>query len=342
MFPTLSNRRTPLVFVFFFLSLSALASPDTDLINGAGATLPAPLYQKWFNQVKTAHPDVQINYQDIGSGAGLRQLMEPTVDFGASDKFVSDADLAKMKIKPLHFPTVLGAVVLTYNIPGLSKQLNLTPETIVGIFLGQIKKWDDPKLVAANPGLKLPSVNVLVVHRSDGSGTSYVFTEYLAKISPEWKSRVGVNDSVNWPLGMGGKGTAGVAGLIKQHPYSIGYVELLFARQNKLAYAALKNAAGNFVQPSTEAVTAAAASVKMPDDFRVSIVNAAGPAAYPISTYTWLLIPSRIADPAKRKDLTDFLHWMLITGQKEAAPLGYAPLPDSVVAAELKQIALIK
>lgn len=313
-----------------------------DLINGAGATFPAPIYQKWFGEFKAAHPDVQINYQDIGSGAGIRQLTEGTVDFGASDMAMKDEAIAKLKVKAFHFPTVLGAVVLTYNVPEATKPLMLTPELIAGIFLGDITKWNDPKIAAENKGVKLPAKDIIVVHRSDGSGTSFVFTDYLSKVSPSWKSKVGVNDAVNWPTGMGGKGTAGVAGLVKQNAYSIGYVELLYAKQNKLGYATVKNSSGNYIEASVESVTAAAASSKMTEDFRVSIVNASGKNAYPISTFTWLLIPSQIPDANKKKDIVEFLTWMLKNGQKEAASMDYAPLPASVVAAEMKQIALIK
>jgi phosphate transport system substrate-binding protein len=312
-------------------------------INAAGATFPAPIYQKWFGEYKAAHPSVRINYQPIGSGGGIRQLQEGTVDFGASDMPMTDEQLASAKVKPLHFPTVLGAVVLTYNVPGVTGSLKVTPEVVAGIFLGEIKKWSDPKIKAANSGVNLPDKDIVVVHRSDASGTSFVFTDYLSKVSADWKKKVGVNSAVSWPAGLGQKGNDGVAGLVKQTPNSVGYVELIYAVQNKMAFADLKNAAGKFVTASFESVTAAAASVKdMPSDFRVSITNAPGAAAYPISSFTWLLIPTQIPDAAKKKAITDFLKWMITDGQKEAQPLSYAPLPKSVLASEEKQIALIK
>jgi phosphate transport system substrate-binding protein len=325
------------------LSGICAAPASAQSINAAGATFPAPIYQKWFGEYKAAHPTVQINYQPIGSGGGIRQLQEGTVDFGASDMPMTDEQLAQTKVKPLHFPTVLGAVVLSYNVPGVTGSLKLTPEVVAGIFLGEIKKWSDPKIKAANSGVNLPDKDIVVVHRSDASGTSFVFTDYLSKVSADWKKKVGANSAVSWPAGLGQKGNDGVAGLVKQTPNSVGYVELIYAVQNKMACADLKNAAGKFVTASFESVTAAAASVKdMPDDFRVSITNAPGAAAYPISSFTWLLIPTHIPDAAKKKAITDFLKWMMTDGQKEAQPLSYAPLPKSVVASEEKQIALIK
>ncbi len=312
-------------------------------INAAGATFPAPIYQKWFGEYKTAHPTIQINYQPIGSGGGIRQLQEGTVDFGASDMPMTDEQKTATKVPPLHFPTVLGAVVLTYNVPGVTGSLKFTPEVIAGIFLGEIKTWSDPKIKAANPGASLPDKDIVVVHRSDASGTSFVFTDYLSKVSADWKKKVGVNAAVSWPVGLGQKGSDGVAGTVKQTPNSVGYVELLFAAQNKMAIADVKNAAGKFVTPSFDSVTAAAASVKdMPSDFRVSITNAPGAAAYPISTFTWLLIPTQIPDAAKKKAIVDFLKWMMTDGQKEAQSMSYAPLPKSVVSKEEKQLALIR
>jgi phosphate transport system substrate-binding protein len=332
-------------FVFGITILSSLLASSAmaaDTINAAGATFPAPIYQKWFSEYKAAHPEVQINYQAIGSGGGIRQLQAGTVDFGASDMPMKDAAIGEMKVKPLHFPTVMGAVVLSYNIPGVSGTLKLTPEAIAGVFLGTVSKWDDAKITAANPGVKLPSKAIEVVHRSDGSGTTFCFTDYLSKISPEWQKKVGANDSVQWPLGLGGKGNDGVAGLIKQTPNSIGYVELIYAVQNSMLYADVQNAAGKFVKPSFDSVTQAAANSKeMPADFRVSITNASGAGSYPISTFTWLLIPSQIKDPAKKKAITEFLTWMLAAGQKDAQGLSYAPLPAAVVAKEKKQIAQI-
>ncbi len=324
-------------------ALFATVAMGADTINAAGATFPAPIYQKWFGEYKMAHPDVQVNYQAIGSGAGMRQLSSGTVDFGASDEPVTDERKTALKIDPLHFPTVMGAVVLTYNVPGVTAPLKLTPEAIAGIFLGDVKKWNDAKIASANPGVKLPSDEIQVIHRSDASGTTFVFTDYLSKISPDWKKNVGANDSVAWPTGLGGKGTDGVAGLVKQTPGSVGYVELLFAVQNKIAFADVKNVAGKFVTPSFQSVTAAAASSKeMPDDFRVSITNAPGAASYPISTFTWLLIPRQFKDATKREAIKGFLAWMLTTGQKDCEGLNYAQLPKSVVAKEQKQIALIK
>jgi phosphate transport system substrate-binding protein len=326
------------------LSLSlSVASAET--INAAGATFPAPLYQKWFNDFKKIHPDFQVNYQALGSGAGIRQLTEGTVDFGATDKPMSDEEMAKItKFHVLHFPTVLGGVVPTYNIEGVTESLKFTPETLSGIFLGTIKNWNDPALKKDNANIKFPDKPITVAHRSDGSGTTFVFTDYLSKVSPDWKSKVGAGTAVNWPLGLGGKGNEGVAGLVKQTPNSIGYVELLYAIQNKMGYGSVKNSAGTFVKAELTTVTEAAegAAKDMPDDFRVSITNAPGKNAYPISTFTWLLIPDKIENPAKKKAITDFLKWMLTTGQKYAAPLSYAPLPAPVVKKEEKQIAKIQ
>jgi phosphate transport system substrate-binding protein len=314
-------------------------------LNGAGATFPAPIYQKWFGEYHTAHPDVEINYQAVGSGAGIKQLTDGTVDFGASDMPLKDEQIAAMKVKPLHFPTVLGAVVLSYNIAGVTGSLKLSPDVVADIYLGKITKWNDARIVKDNPGIKLPNEDIVVVRRTDGSGTTFVFTDYLSKVSPEWKMKVGANTSVSWPgQTLGGTGNAGVAGLLKQTQNSIGYVELIYAEQNKMPYASIKNAAGNFVKPSLATVTeaAAAAAKEMPDDFRVSITNAAGNDAYPISTFTWMLIPSQIPDVAKAKAIKGFLEWMLADGQKYAEGLTYAPLPKEVVAKEVNQIAKVK
>jgi phosphate transport system substrate-binding protein len=319
------------------------ASASAQSINGAGATFPDVIYKKWFGEFKAANPSIQINYQAIGSGGGVQQLTAATVDFGASDMPMTNEQIAAVKVKPFHFPTVMGGLVLIYNLPGVTAVLKLTPEVVAGIYLGDIKKWDDPKITAENKGVKLPADDIFVVHRSDGSGTSYVFTDYLSKVSATWKSKVGVNSSLQWPIGLGSKGNDGVAGTVKQTPSSIGYVELAFALNEKLAYADLKNAAGKYVKASFDSVTAAAASSKdLGDDFRGSITNSPGAAAWPISSYTWLLIPSQISDPAKKKGITEFLKWMLTTGQKDAQPLGYAPLPKAIVSKEVKQIALIK
>jgi len=312
-------------------------------ITGAGATFPAPIYQKWFADYHAAHSGVQINYQAIGSGGGIKQLTDGTVDFGASDKPMSDTEVAAVKVKPLHFPTVLGGVVLTYNVPGVETGLQLSGDVVAGIFMGTIKKWNDPKIKADNKKANLPDKDIVVVRRSDSSGTSFVFTDYLSQVSPEWKSKVGAATAVQWPTGLGQKGSDGVAGMVKQTPNSIGYVELLFAAQNKMTFADLKNASGKYVKATFESVTAAAAASKGLDkDFRGSIVNAPGAKSYPLSTYTWLLIPSQIADAGKKKAITEFLKWMLTDGQKQAEGLSYAPLPAAVAKQVQAQIALIK
>jgi phosphate transport system substrate-binding protein len=310
------------------------------LINGTGATFPYPIYSKWFNEYHRKFPQIQINYQSIGSGGGIRQVIEGTVDFGATDGPMTDEQLKQAKTKILHFPTVLGAVVPAYNIPGVTQEINFTPEALAGIFLGKITKWNDPELKKANGTVNLPDKNIVVIHRSDGSGTTYVWVDYLSKVSPEWKSKVGVNTSVNWPVGLGGKGNEGVAGLIKQTPNSIGYVELIYAVQNKMGYGKVRNGAGNFVKADLASVTAAAASAAkaMPADFRVSITNADGKDVYPISSFTWLLIPSRIQDQTKKKAIKDFLQWMLTDGQNMVEALSYARLPREVVAMEQKAI----
>jgi phosphate transport system substrate-binding protein len=330
-----------------FLVVAVPSSAQT-LINGAGATFPYPIYSKWFNEYHKLHPDVQINYQSIGSGGGIRQVTEGTVDFGATDGPMNDQQLAEFQKKRgcgvLHLPTVMGAVVVTYNIPGIKESLNFSPEAIAGIFLGKITKWDDPSITSANPKVKLPNADIVVVHRSDGSGTSYCWTDYLSKVSDEWKTKVGNGTSVNWPVGLGGKGNEGVSGQVKQTANSVGYVELIYAVQNHLPYANVKNAAGQFVKPDLASTTAAAAAAAktMPEDFRVSITNAAGKNAYPIATFTWLLIPERIQDPAKHKAITEFLHWMLTSGQDMTAALTYARLPKEVVEREKKAISKVK
>jgi len=324
-------------------ALFAMPAMAADTINAAGATFPAPLYQLWFGEYKMAHSDVRINYQAVGSGAGVRQLIAGTVDFAASDIPLTDEQTKDLKGKTFHFPMTMGAVVLTYNIPQLTGNLKLTPGAIAGMYLGTIKNWDDPAIKTANPGMKLPSKAIEIVHRSDASGTSFVFTDYLAKVSLEWKSKVGAAAAVSWPTGLSGPQNAGVAGLVKQTPYSVGYVELTYAIQNKMAFADVQNAAGKFVTASFKGVSEAAANSKqMPDDFKVSITNAPGAASYPISTFTWILIPGEIKDAAKKKAITGFLEWALTTGQKDAEGLQYAQVPKAVVAKEQKQIALIK
>lgn len=301
-------------------------------LNGAGATFPYPIYSKWFSEYNKLHSDVQINYQSIGSGGGIRQVLNGTVDFGASDGPMSDEQLKEAKVSILHIPTVLGAVVPAYNVPGVSGEIRFTPEALAGIFLGKIQKWNDPAITQPNPGVKFPDQSIVVVHRSDGSGTTYIFTDYLSKVSKEWETAVGKGTSPKWPVGLGGKGNEGVAGQIRQLPGSIGYIELIYAAENKITYGSVKNTAGNFVKATLESVTEAAASVKaMPADFRVSITDAPGKNAYPISSFTWLLIPVQAQDPKKGKIIADFLNWMLTDGQKMTSQLSYAPLPAGIV-----------
>ena len=313
------------------------------LLNAAGATFPYPIYSKWFTEYNRLHPDIQINYNSIGSGGGIRQLQAGTVDFGASDAPMTDKQLGDNKVPVLHFPTVLGAVVPTYNLEGVNQELNFTGEVLADIFIGKVTKWNDPALTSINKGVKLPGDDIVVVHRSDGSGTSFVWTDYLSKVSKEWETKVGRNTSVNWPVGLGGKGNEGVAGMVKQQPGSIGYIELVYAIQNKLPYGKVKNSSGAFEKADLAGVTSAAASEskRMPADFRVSITNASGKTAYPISSFTYLLIPSKIGDASKRSAVKDFLHWMLVDGQNDAEGLSYAKLPKDVVARELKAIAKI-
>jgi phosphate transport system substrate-binding protein len=302
-------------------------------LNGAGATFPYPMYSKWFSEYHKAHPEVEINYQSIGSGGGIRQVLAGTVDFGASDGPMTDEQLSQAKSRVLHIPTVMGAVVPAYNIPGVAGEVKFTPQALAGIFLGKITSWNDPAISGANPNVNFPAQPIIVIHRSDGSGTTFIFTDYLSKVSSDWQNQVGKGTSVKWPVGLGGKGNEGVAGMIRQMQGSIGYVELIYAVQNKIPYGSVKNPAGNFVKASLESVTAAAASLKnMPADFRVSITNAPGKDAYPISSFTWLLIPAQSKDAAKGKILADFLNWMVDDGQKMTADLTYAPLPESVAA----------
>jgi len=311
------------------------------LINGAGATFPYPIYSKWFDEYAKVDPSVRFNYQSIGSGGGQKQITARTVDFGASDGPMSDENLAKTPGKILHLPTVAGADVITYNLPGDPK-LKLDGDTIVNIFLGNITKWNDPKIAALNPGVDLPDLPVIVVHRSDGSGTTYIFVDYLSSISPVWADSVGKGTSVKWPVGIGGKGNEGVAGQVKQLSGAVGYVELIYAKQNKMPYADVKNAAGNFITPSLDSVTAALATAKIPDDFRFSMVNAPGDKAYPISGATWLLVYEQQKDAAKGKKLVEFLNWALTKGEITAAALDYAPLPATVQQRVLARIKTIK
>jgi phosphate transport system substrate-binding protein len=321
-------------FIVLLLAGLALALPAMaqTTLNGAGATFPYPMYSKWFSDYNKLHPDVQINYQSIGSGGGIRQVLNGTVDFGASDGPMSDEQLKEAKTKILHIPTVMGAVVPAYNVAGVSGEIKFTPDVLADIFLGKITNWNNAAIAKANPGVKFPDTAIVVVHRSDGSGTTFIFTDYLSKVSKDWEGQVGKGTSVKWPQGLGGKGNEGVAGQIRQIQGSIGYVELIYAVENKITYGSIKNASGNFVKATLDGVTEAAASApKMPADFRVSITNAPGKTAYPISSFTWLLIPAQAKDPKKGKIIADFLVWMLNDGQKITAQLSYAPLPANVV-----------
>jgi len=313
-------------------------------ITAAGATFPYPIYNKWFTEYNQIHPNVKINYQSIGSGGGITQTSEGTVDFGASDMPVTDDKIAAAKVKFMHIPTVLGAVVPIYNVPGVSKDLNFSGDVIADIYLGKISKWNDPRLVKDNPGANLPDKAILPVYRSESSGTTFIFTDYLSKVSPDWKTAVGSNSAVKWPAGIGAKGNEGVAGMVRQTPGSLGYVELIYALSNNMSYGAVKNAAGKFLQGSPEGVTAAAAASakSMPADYRVSITNAPGAASYPISSFTYLLIPVKFADPAKGAAVKDFLTWMLEHGESEATGMHYAPLPAQVQTMVKKTIATVK
>ncbi len=330
--------------IVLLLASLALALPllGQTTLNGAGATFPYPMYSKWFNEYNKLHPDVQINYQSIGSGGGIRQVLAQTVDFGASDGPMTDEQLSQAKVKILHIPTVLGAVVPAYNVPGVTGEIRFTPQVLADIFLGKITSWDNAAIAKVNPGLKLPSTPIIVIHRSDGSGTTYIFTDYLSKVSKEWETTVGKGTSVKWPIGLGGKGNEGVAGQVRQLQGAIGYVELIYALQNNIPYGSLQNAAGTFLKASLEGVTEAAATVKtMPADFRVSITNAPGKTAYPISSFTWLLIPVQAKEANRGKILADFLNWMVTDGQKMTTQLAYAPLPENVaekVKAAIKQV----
>jgi len=333
------RRLLPLLLCAFI----ALPLAAQTTLNGAGATFPYPMYSKWFSEYHKLHPDIQMNYQSIGSGGGIRQVIAGTVDFGASDGPMTDDQLKESKLKILHLPTVMGADVPAYNVPGVTAELKFTPDALAGIFLGRVTKWNDKAIASANPGVSLPDKDIIVVHRSDGSGTTYIWTDYLSKVSSDWQSLVGKGTSVKWPIGLGGKGNEGVAGMIRQLPGAIGYVELIYAVQNKIPYGIVKNAAGNFVKASLESVTAAAASSpKMPADFRVSITNAPGKDAYPISSFTWLLIPEQSKDAAKGKILSDFLNWMITDGQKMTEALTYAPLPEGVVQKEKEAIKQVR
>ena len=322
------------------LAMSMAASAQTTL-NGAGATFPYPIYSKWFSEYHKLHSDIQINYQSIGSGGGIRQVTAGTVDFGASDGPMTDEQLSQFKGQIFHIPTVLGSVVPAYNIAGLTGEIRFTPELLADIFLGKITNWNDKAIAKVNPDLHLADKNIIIVHRSDGSGTSYIFTDFLSKVSPEWKSRVGKATSVSWPVGIGAKGNEGVAGMVRQMDGAIGYVELIYALQNKISFGPVQNTAGNFVKASLESTTAAASMKTMPPDFRVSITHPPGKDSYPIASFTWLLIPAHSKDPAKGKILTDFLTWMLDNGEGMAKDLNYAPLPASVAEKVRAKIKLI-
>ena len=342
------RKRILVVSLVLAVAAIAMAQSSPVLLNAAGATFPYPMYSKWFDVYHQQHPNVQINYQSIGSGGGIRQVLAGTVDFGASDGPMNDDQVKEFKdkrgVEILHFPTVLGADVPTYNVPGINTDLNFTQKAMAGIFLGTITKWNDPEITKPNPGVKFPDSNILVVHRSDGSGTTYVWTDFLSKISSDWKTKIGTGTSVNWPIGLGGKGNEGVSGLVKQTPNALGYVELVYAIQNNMPYGQVENADGKFVKANLASVTAAAAgaSKNMPDDFRVSITNAPGPAVYPVSSFTWLLIPAQFSDAAKRDAIKDFLKWMLGDGQNYTEALAYARLPKPVIAKEVLSISRIK
>lgn len=333
-----------LLLVSLCLGLAAAVGAQNVQLNAAGATFPYPIYSKWIDDYHKLHSNIQINYQSIGSGGGIRQVIEHTVDFGASDGPMSDDQLKQAGFKILHFPTVLGADVPSYNIPGVTGSLKFTQKALAGIFLGTIAKWNDPEITKSNPGVNLPGNDIIVVHRSDGSGTTYIWTDFLSKASEDWKNKVGKNTAVNWPVGLGGKGNEGVSGLLKQTPYSIGYVELIYAIQTHIPYGDVQNSSGVFVKATLDSVSAAAAGAAkdMPEDFRVSITDAPGKTAYPVSSFTWLLVPAQIQDATKRKAITDFIKWMLTDGQNDCEALSYAKLPPPVVAKEMKAISLIQ
>jgi phosphate transport system substrate-binding protein len=338
-------KRTRFGFIAVLALLATIpAAAQSAQIDGAGATFPFPIYSKWFSEYNKLHPEVQINYQSIGSGGGIRQLTNETVFFGASDGPMSDEQLSRAPGRVLHFPSVLGGVVPVYNIPGVDAELKFTGSTLANIILGKITKWNDKAIAATNAGVKLPDTDITVVHRSDGSGTTYIFVDYLSKISADFKTTVGVSTSVNWPVGLGGKGNEGVAGLVKQTPGAIGYVELIYALQNKIPYGSVQNQVGEFVRSSIDSVTAAASAVskQMPADFRVSITNGPGPGVYPISSFTWLLFYENPKDKAKAKVMVDFMKWALTDGQKYCKDLGYAPLPQGVVALEMEALKKIR
>ena len=322
-------KRMSMVIMALAMAGNVFAAPV--LINGAGATFPYPIYSKWFDEYAKINPAVQFNYQSIGSGGGIKQITAKTVDFGATDGPMTQEQLAEAPGRIYHIPMVMGAVAVTYNLPGVKAGLKLTGDIVADIFLGKITSWNDPRIASINSGVKLPGEDIVVVHRSDGSGTSFIFTDYLSSVSSEWKSKVGKATAVNWPVGLGGKGNEGVAGFVKQSPGSIGYVELSYAIKNDLAYASLKNQSGKFIEPNLESASSAAEGVTMPEDFRVSIVNSPNPEAYPISGFTWLLIYKSMEDPVKGQAIVDFIKWAVHEGQSYTKDLLYAPLPKAVV-----------
>ncbi len=340
------SRRAATALAVFLTAglLGAAVAAQGQQINGAGATFPFPIYSKWFSEYNKLHPNVQINYQSIGSGGGIRQLTAQTVFFGATDGPMTKDQLLAAPGAILHLPTVLGAVVPVYNIEGVTAELKFTGPVLADIFLGKITKWNDPAIAKLNADVRLPDKEIVVVHRSDGSGTTYIFADYLAKVSPEWKKRVGVNTALNWPVGTGGKGNEGVSGYVKQIPDSIGYVELIYALQNRIDYGSVQNMAGKFLRATIDGVTAAAAAAanSMPADFRVSITNAPGDAAYPISSFTWMIFYENPKDKASAKTMVEFMKWALTDGQKFTKDLGYAPLPESVVRLEMEALKKIK
>jgi phosphate transport system substrate-binding protein len=333
-----------LVAVLAVATFGVVVAGQAQQISGAGATFPDPIYSKWFSEYNKLHPNVQINYQSIGSGGGIKQLSSQTVFFGATDGPMTKDQLLAAPGSILHLPTVLGAVVPVYNIPGMTAELKFTGPVLADIFLGKITKWNDPAIAKLNAGVRLPDADIVVVHRSDGSGTTYIYADYLSKVSPEWKKRVGVSTALNWPVGLGGKGNEGVSGLVKQTPGSIGYVELIYALQNSIAYGSVQNMSGKFLRATIDGVTAAAAAAAsaMPADFRVSITNAPGDAAYPISSFTWMIFYENPKDKTSAKTMVEFMKWALTDGQKFTKDLGYAPLPDTVVKLEMAALSKIK
>ena len=319
------------------LLVGSLSVAQAQKVTGAGATFPGPIYSKWFTQYSAAHPGIEINYQQIGSGGGIQQVTSGIVDFGASDMPMTDQALAASKVKLIHIPTVLGAVVPIFNVPGVN-DLRFSPDVLADIYLAKITTWNDPRIAKDNPGVKLPGDKIIIVHRSDGSGTTFIWTDYLSKVSNDWKNGPGSGTAVNWPTGVGGSHNEGVASQVRQFPGAIGYVELIYALQNHINYGAVRNKAGNWVKGTIEGVTDAAATANMPADYRVSITNAPGPNAYPISSFTYLLIPEHPSDASKEKVIKDMLNWIITSGENEASSLSYAPLPQALAAKVLKTV----